>query len=215
MEDEQSPDDQSIIGTHSSTVPRYDPPDWVSTDLLETELFNAIMEDTPGCTDEDIDNYDDSLDEFPDEEDDEEDEEEKRQSTFTLLVEMRPLLGELLGGPPASNLVQIESGTSDAAQATSGADAKTQRIEVLKGESMQGDLVWRSTIDHRYTVRVLRIAPYLGELSIHEESEGDQVIHKEVVALIFDALLGPDVADFGEWQRIAIEFLDTRKTLSR
>jgi hypothetical protein len=124
MECAQSPDDESTIETHCSEVQRYDPPNWVSTDLLETELWNAIMEDTPGCTDEDIDNYDESLDEFPDEEDDEEDEEEKRQSIFTLLVGMRPLLSELLGGPPASNPAQSDLGTSDAALVSGSTDPK-------------------------------------------------------------------------------------------
>jgi len=106
MECAQSSDDESTIATHCSEVQRYNPPNWVSTDLLETELWNSIMEDTPGCTEEDIDNYVESLDEFPDEEDEEEDEEEKRQSIFTMLVGIRPLLGELLGGPSATNSVQ-------------------------------------------------------------------------------------------------------------
>ena len=97
MIDALDPDDESIDEIHCSDVPRYDPPDWISTDQLETELWNAIMEDTTGCTDEDIDNYDDA---FEDSLGLDDDEEEQRRSTFTLLVGMRPLLGELLGGPP-------------------------------------------------------------------------------------------------------------------
>jgi len=58
---------------------------------------------------------------------------------------------------------------------------------------MQEDVVWRSKLDHRYKVKVVRIAPYHGELSISEESEGDQVLHKEDVALMYNALFGPDV----------------------
>ena len=100
MIDTLDPDDELIDKTHCSEVPRYDPPAWISTDQLETELWNAIMEDTPGCTDEDIDNYDDGFEDSLDEDDDDDDEEEQRRSAFTLLVEMRPLLGDLLGGPP-------------------------------------------------------------------------------------------------------------------
>src|SRR5271165_1721815 len=170
MECAKSPDDESTIETHRSEVQRDDPPGWVSTDLLETELWNSIMEDTPGCTDEEIDNYDDSLDEFPDEEDEEEDEEEKRQSIFTMLVGMRPLLGELLGGPSATNSVQSNSGTSDVALGSGGADTQIQRFEMQMGKKMQEDVVWRSRLDHRYTIKVVRVAPYCGELSISEES---------------------------------------------
>jgi hypothetical protein len=211
MEDVQSPDDESTIEMHCLEIPRYDPPDWVNTDLLETELLIAILEDTPGCTDEDIDNYVESPDEFPDMEDDREDEEEKRQSIFTMLVGIRPLLGELLGGPPASDPAQSDSGTSDAAPESGSADSKIQRIEVRKGEGMQEDVVWTSTLDDRYVVKVVRIAPYRGELSISEESEANQVLHKREVALMYNALFGPDVDDVSEWQQIAIEFADSRK----
>jgi hypothetical protein len=100
MIDARDPDDESRDEIVCSEVPRYDPPDWISTDWLETELWNAILDDTPGCTDEDIDKYDDGFEDSLNVDDDEEDEEEKRRSTFTLLVGMRPLLGELLGGPP-------------------------------------------------------------------------------------------------------------------
>jgi hypothetical protein len=130
LESALSPDDESTIETHCPEVQRYDPPNWVSTDLLETEFLNAILEETPGCTDEDIDNYVESPDEFPDMKDDEEDEEEKRQSIFTMLVRMRPLLGELLGGPSASNPGQSDSGRSDAAPRSGSVDTKAQRIEV-------------------------------------------------------------------------------------
>jgi len=58
------------------------------------------MEDTPSSTDEEIDKYDDGFEDSLDVGGDDEDDEEKRRSTFTLLVGMRPLLGELLGGPP-------------------------------------------------------------------------------------------------------------------
>jgi hypothetical protein len=79
-----------------------DPPDWVSTDQLEAELWNAIMEDSSGSCDEDevFEEFEDTLDD-----DDYEDEDEQRQSTLRLLSIMRPQLAELLGGPPAERVV--------------------------------------------------------------------------------------------------------------
>ena len=101
MADALDPEDESTEEIDCSEVPRYDPPDWISSDCLETELWNAILDDNPGSTDEDIDKYDDAFEDPPDVDDvEEEDEEEERRSTFTLLVGMRPVLGELLGGPP-------------------------------------------------------------------------------------------------------------------
>lgn len=100
MADALDPDDETIGEIDCSEIPRYDPPNWISTDWLETELWNAILDDTPGSTDEVIDEYDDGFEDPLDVDDDEEDEEEKRRATFTLSVGMRPLLGELLGGPP-------------------------------------------------------------------------------------------------------------------
>ena len=77
----------------------YDPPNWVTTDLLETELWNAIMEDFSADRDEESDDFEEIDDFFDDEED--EDEDEQRRSTLKLLATLRPQLAELLGGPPA------------------------------------------------------------------------------------------------------------------
>src|SRR4051794_36828512 len=52
MADALDPDDGEI---DFSEVPRYDPPDWISTDSLETEIWNAILDDNRGSTEEDID----------------------------------------------------------------------------------------------------------------------------------------------------------------
>jgi hypothetical protein len=76
-----------------------DPHNWISTEQLEIELFNAIIQKSKGITgDEDIE-FDD-IDEYFDDED-EEDERGQRRSTLRLLAMMRPQLGELLGAPPA------------------------------------------------------------------------------------------------------------------
>jgi hypothetical protein len=64
-------------------------------------------------------------------------------------------------------------------------------------------LVWSSMLDNKYTVALTRTAPYNdGELTI---AEGEKTLHREPVCLSFDALFGPDAA---EWQAIAIAFVD-------
>ncbi len=65
--------------------------------------------------------------------------------------------------------------------------------------------VWSSMLDGKYTVKVTRIAPYRGELTI---AEGNNMLHREDVLLSFDALFGPDVADVASWQESAIAFVD-------
>ncbi len=70
---------------------------------------------------------------------------------------------------------------------------------------MQPNIVWTSTLDGKYVLTITRIDDYLGELTI---SEGDQLLHREVVGLSYGAIFGPDVADVAEWQRIAVEFVD-------
>lgn len=72
--------------------------------------------------------------------------------------------------------------------------------------SAEDDLtVWSSELDGKYMVKVTRIAPYRGELTI---AEGNNVLHREDVLLSFDALFGPDVADVASWQESAMTFVD-------
>jgi len=79
-------------GIHSVPSPELGPADWVSTDLLNYELWNAIAEEYSGSCEDDSD-YDDT-DEFL--EPDLMDEAEERNCTFRLLADMRPQLAELL-----------------------------------------------------------------------------------------------------------------------
>jgi hypothetical protein len=74
-----------------------DPPAWISTDWLDTELFNAIMEDPANAGDEEnfVEEIGDSRDESG-----YEDETGQRRSQLRLLATMRPQLAELIGGPP-------------------------------------------------------------------------------------------------------------------
>ena len=75
-----------------------DPLHWMSTEQLEIELFNAIVEDSTGVTDDENLDFDE-VDVYFDEAD-EEDETEQRSSTLRLLALMRPQVVELLGAPP-------------------------------------------------------------------------------------------------------------------
>jgi hypothetical protein len=65
--------------------------------------------------------------------------------------------------------------------------------------------VWFSMLDGKYMVKVTRIEPYRGELTI---AEGKIVLHREDVLLNFDALFGPDMADVASLQESAITFVD-------
>jgi len=66
-------------------------------------------------------------------------------------------------------------------------------------------IVWSSTLDKKYTIKVTRTELYHGDLTI---SEGASLLHREPVFLTFDTLFGPDVADVSEWRDIALAFVD-------
>ena len=70
---------------------------------------------------------------------------------------------------------------------------------------MQAHEVWESELDERYVVKVVRLAPYQGQLQIWD---GGEVLHTEPVSLSYDALFGPDVGDVYQWQELAVRFID-------
>ena len=70
------------------------PPAWMSTEQLETELFNGIQ-DTSSVRDGDMEAYAD-FDEDLDVEEEYEDEDERRRSTLRALSTVRPELAALL-----------------------------------------------------------------------------------------------------------------------
>lgn len=72
---------------------------------------------------------------------------------------------------------------------------------------MSEDVIWTSLLDNRYIVTVRRTAPYRGELTI---TDAGQIIHREAVGLMFDAIFGPDIDDVSNFQRIAIQIVDGR-----
>jgi hypothetical protein len=60
-------------------------------------------------------------------------------------------------------------------------------------------------LDARYVVTVTRTALYQGELTIADDS---QIIHRQIVGLMFGAVFGADVDDVYSWKQIAIEFIE-------
>jgi len=72
---------------------------------------------------------------------------------------------------------------------------------------MDENIVWTSKLDGRYIVTVTRTRPYQGELVI---VDGDQILLRQTVGLMFNAIFGPDIADVQSWQQIAIDIIDGR-----
>ena len=72
---------------------------------------------------------------------------------------------------------------------------------------MSPQIIWESTLDDRYEVQVVRLAPYIGKLTISDDGEE---IFSQQVALSYGAVFGPDVSDIAEWQEIAANFIDNK-----
>ena len=98
MDDTIDPDEQKEF--KDPETGNDNPPAWISTDELEKELFNAIVEDTSSARDGDSEAYAEFDEDFSGEED-YEDEDDRRRSALRLLATMRPQLAELLGAQPA------------------------------------------------------------------------------------------------------------------
>jgi hypothetical protein len=77
-----------------------DPVDWITTEELDRELFNAIIADSSASSDEECDDFEE-VDDYLGGDEGHEDEAEQRRSTLRLLATLRPQLAELLGAPPA------------------------------------------------------------------------------------------------------------------
>lgn len=60
---------------------------------------------------------------------------------------------------------------------------------------MNEQIVWESTLDGRYRVQVVRVAPYQGKLTIRDA--GAEIFSRPV-CLMYNAQFGPDIADVAE-----------------
>ena len=65
-------------------------------------------------------------------------------------------------------------------------------------------LVWAAMFEDKYSIKVTRTAPDRGELTV---SEGENVLHRELVGLNFDGQSGPYIDDVIGWHEIAIRFV--------
>ena len=98
MDDSNDPDEQGEFkGPEDGND---NPAEWIRTDELEAEVFNAIVEEASSTRDGDSEDYEE-IDEDFDSEEEFEDEEEERRSALRVLATMRPQLAELLGAQPA------------------------------------------------------------------------------------------------------------------
>ena len=71
------------------------------------------------------------------------------------------------------------------------------------------DVVWTSTLDERYEVKVVRKGEYQGYLTITDTTTGDALGSKDV-GLAYAARFGPDVEDIRDWQEWAVGIVDAR-----
>ena len=60
---------------------------------------------------------------------------------------------------------------------------------------MNEQIVWQSTLDGRYEVVVVRLAPYRGKLFI---TDADNTIFSQEMGLTYNAQFGPDVDDVAD-----------------
>ena len=87
-------------GTEQPQLMENDPVDWITTEDLDGELFNAVIADSSASRDEESEDFED-IDEYLGDDEEYADEAEQRRSTLGLLATLRPQLAELLGAPPA------------------------------------------------------------------------------------------------------------------
>lgn len=74
---------------------------------------------------------------------------------------------------------------------------------------MNSQIVWQSTLDGRYEVVVVRVASYLGLLTI---TVGGETLLSRQVGLIYNAQFGPDISDVHDWKQITVNFIDNQTT---
>lgn len=68
--------------------------------------------------------------------------------------------------------------------------------------------IWSSMLDGRYAVTVHRLSRSRGELNIRD---GNRLIHRQEVTLMYGAIFGPDIDDVAAWQEIATTVVDDLK----
>lgn len=75
-------------------------------------------------------------------------------------------------------------------------------------EQNSDEEIWSSMLDGRYRVTVHRVSRFRGELKIRD---GNRLIHRREVTLMYGAIFGPDIDDVAAWQEIATTVVDGLK----
>lgn len=88
------------------------------------------------------------------------------------------------------------------------ADISLSQDSIPNTESL---VVWNTTLDDIYDVRVVRIEPGAGEFSIREIGE-QKPFFTRLTSFSYSAIFGPDVDDEMEWKLWALEAVEARKT---
>lgn len=92
----------------------------------------------------------------------------------------------------------------------SGRDKKRVRpVKRTQKKAAHSDAeIWSSMLDGRYAVTVHRLNRSRGELNVRD---GNRLIHRQEVTLMFGAVFGPDISDVATWQEIATTVVDGLK----
>ena len=72
------------------------------------------------------------------------------------------------------------------------------------------DIIWQSTLDNRYTVKVVRKDEYAGLLTV---SDGTTLLLEKLVTLSYGARFGQDMLDIDDWCEIARRCVDVKNTV--
>jgi hypothetical protein len=66
-------------------------------------------------------------------------------------------------------------------------------------------IVWKSKLDNKFDVMVVRKDNYSGVFSV---SLNDNVLYQTDVSLSYGATFGCDIDDVGQWMQMGIDFID-------
>ncbi len=83
--------------------------------------------------------------------------------------------------------------------------------------NVEEEVVWSSTLDERFDVKVIRIPSsegvpegYEGMLIVSDRTANDSVIFEQLVGLSYGATFGPDVSDVNAWCETVLDFIDAK-----
>lgn len=69
-------------------------------------------------------------------------------------------------------------------------------------------VVWRSQLDDRYLIEVVRTGERTANLRVFDHTNNDAVLLTEDVGLSYGAVFGPDVEDVSDWKDRVLRLID-------